>query len=68
MAMTLSMCLLYLLVRSRRSGRREIYLWLADWLVEVAPEYIIFWPWRCLGFPIYALIKVKTGKWTWPPI
>ena len=35
---------------------------LLNWWLSIAPEYILFWPWRCVGFPAYVTIQIKRGK------
>lgn len=35
---------------------------LLSWWLSIAPEYILLWPWRCVGFPAYATIQIKRGK------
>lgn len=35
---------------------------LTSWLLSIAALYILFWPWRCVGFPIYTYVQVKRGR------
>src|ERR1700677_4185626 len=53
----------------KKHGSKGTGVYLQAFLHGIAPTYILFWPWRVVGFPILIAVKIriKTGRWRpWP--
>jgi len=49
--------LLMVILAYLRSVNTEDSRFIKDWVGSIAAGYIIFWPWRLIGFPLYMRIK-----------
>jgi len=64
-AATIALLFLIAYALSPRWARRE-FPEVFRLVREMAPEYILLWPWRVVGFPVLCYIRVRRGTLRWP--
>ena len=53
---------LFFTIHLRLRGERDFDNLHAE-MMRMAPEYILLWPWRCVGYPLIMYTLIKLGLW-----